>query len=474
MKCADVFESCFNDYFECIKLTTVLTARLSGIVSVLARVGQHWGGATRLLMPGEDSPKASNRWEGTHTYKKPEATKRRARTVAQLREEAAAKSKANREEAINRRRGSIGGQGTTRTSAASTEAATPDSRGSPTTSAAAPNKTLLSRRGSTGGILSNIATPAPGENDGQRGQEQEMPGSAKKKRNGSGAKQGEGEDGEGVDPALLRFLTSMKNDLMNSTKEAVTRIESKLERHENSIANLERRVERSENEMAARIASEVAKQCTVGASTAPGPPAGKGSKHEAAYHFCRRSLKLWPVVGEELEDAVKTFLKTKLGMTDGRIRALGAIEVSAVAGRAARERKEVLATFETKEDRDSVKANGVNLAGQREVGMSIHVPGHLMDSMVALNGLGYSIKQKKPDTKRAVKFDDARQDLYLDICIDGIWKRIGPKEARQVLKEVPASGATSLSITVAELTNIIKDKTEESNVVVIPDDTMET
>ena len=419
-------------------------------------------------MPGEESPRVSNRWEGTHTYKKPEATKRRARTVAQLREEAAAKSIANREEAINKRRGSMGGLG----SARNTDVGTAES---PTTSVANTSRTSLSRRGSTGGILPNnaIASAAPEENASQKEQHPNMPGSAKKKRNGSGAKQGDGDDGEGVDPALLRFLTSMKNDLMNSTKEAVTRIESKLERHESSIANLERRVERGENEMAARIASEVAKQVTEGTKAVAGASTSKGNKHEAAYHFCRRSLKLWPVEGGDLEDAVKTFLGTKLGMTDGRIGALGSIEASALNGRAARERKEVLATFETKEDRDSVKANGINLAGQREVGMAIHVPGHLMDSMVALNGLGYSIKQKKPDTKRAVKFDDARQDLYLDVCIDGNWKRIGPKEARQVLKEVPTSGASSLSITVAELTDIIKDKTEESNAVIIPDDSMD-
>ena len=427
-------------------------------------------------MPGEETPRANNRWEGTHTYKKPEAIKRRARTVAQLREEAAAKSKANREEAINKRRGSIGGLGPTRAINAGTADRSPrGSRESPAASAAATNRVSLSRRGSTGGILSNnTAVDAASEgNNSQNDQDQDMPGSAKKKRNGSGGKQGEGDDGEGVDPALLRFLTSMKNDLMNSTKEAVTRIESKLERHESSIANLEMRVERGENEMAARIASEVTKQVVGRARPVSGTPTTRGSKHEAAYHFCRRSLKVWPVKGEDLEDAVKTFLKAKLDMTDERIRALGSIEVSTVNGRAARERNEVLATFETKEDRDSVKANGINLAGQREVGMSIHVPGHLMDSMVALNGLGYSIKQKKPGTKRSVKFDDARQDLYLDVCIDGIWKRIGPKEARQVLKEVPTSGASSLSITVEELTDLIKDKTEESNVVVVPEDSME-
>lgn len=60
--------------------------------------------ADTVHMPteAEATPRVNTRWEGTHTYKKPEAAKKRARTVAQLREEAAAKSKASREEAINR------------------------------------------------------------------------------------------------------------------------------------------------------------------------------------------------------------------------------------------------------------------------------------------------------------------------------------------------------------------------------------
>ena len=186
-------------------------------------------------------------------------------------------------------------------------------------------------------------------------------------------------------------------------------------------------------------------------------------------------MKLWPVEGEDQQDAMRTFLAVKLGMTDARIRALGTIETSTLPGKATKDRKEILATFETREDRDSVKANGINLAGQRDVGMALHVPGHLMDNLVALNGLGFSIKQRNPETKRTVKFDDARQDLFLDICIGGTWKRIYPEEARQVMKEVPTSSANQ-SISIAELTSLVKgDKTAgEVSAVVVPEDSMET
>ena len=407
------------------------------------------------MMPGEPSPKP-NRWEGTQTYKKPGA--RKARTVAQLREEAAAKSKANREEAINRRRGSIGSL---------EEIEVPAGKRSATDRGAV-------RRGSTGGLptVEGGGARASKERARERAEESKeegaMPNSGKKKGTPS---RKSGDPGDGVDPALKRFLNAMKADLMDTTREAVGRLETRLERNETSIANLEKRMEQSEKAIEIKVASEVAKQCAAATKGGLAPP----DKREAAYHFSRRSLKLWPVEGENLEDAVRVFLRNKLSMSDARIRSLGAIDVAATPGKAARGRREVLATFESKEDRDNVKANGINLAGQREVGMSLHVPGFLMDNLVALNGLGYSIKQKNPGIKRAVKFDDLRQDLYLDICINDQWKRISPTEAKQVMKEVPLSNSTSgTAISVPELLDLVQGKEAEgANAIVVPDDSME-
>ena len=347
----------------------------------------------------------------------------------------------------------------------STSAATPARSGS----GAAPN---LKRRGSTGGI----PPPGPDSQEEERDsntvqeEEQEMPSAGKKKRNGSGDKSDpEDQANDGVDPALKRFLNAMKNDLMETTKEAVGRLETRLGRNEASIASLEERIDRNEKAVEERIVAEVAKQCKAVGSRTCTP-----DKREAAYSFCRRSLRMWPVEGDLLVDAVKCFLKQKLGMTDGRIRALGSIEASNMPSKTAREKKEVLVTFESREDRDNVKANGVNLAGQKEVGMALHVPGFLMDNLVALNGLGYAIKQKNSGVKRSVKFDDQKRDLYLDICISGHWKRVTPEEAKQVMKEVPSTSATSASISVQDLTDLVQGRTVDGlGAVVVPSDSME-
>ena len=145
----------------------------------------------------------------------------------------------------------------------------------------------------------------------------------------------------------------MKQDLMESTRDAVGRIETKLERHESSIAALERRVEEGEKNLAGKISSEVAKHC---AKANRFEPQGAINKRKATYHFSRRSLKLWPVEGPQLGDAVRNFLHSKLNLSDARIQALGCIEASRLPGRLARDGNEILATFETREDRDSVQA----------------------------------------------------------------------------------------------------------------------
>ena len=405
-------------------------------------------------MPKEALPKP-NRWEGTHTYKKPDAEKKKARTVAQLREETAAKSKASREAIYNRRRGSIGG--------------------------ASPGPNPNTRRGSTGGIVTTITAPATsspqsssssstnsGYNTANEDTDADMPGSNKKNRNKSGEPPSSGEPGEGVDPALIRFLNAMKEDIVQSTRETVGKLESRLDSTEKGLAALEKKVEDNDRKVAEQISAEVAKM-----SGQPALSQGVMGRREEAYHRCRRSLRVWPIEGDDLPDSVRNFMKTRLKMSDERIRSLGSIVVSLLPSKASREKKEVIVTFDSADERDFVKSNGPHLAGQREAGMALHVPGHLMDNLAALNGLAYSIKQKFGNTRRAVKFDDGVQDVYLDICIAGNWRKVTPQEARQALKEVPAASSMG-SISVSDLTNLIQGKEVPGlTVAVVPEESME-
>ena len=66
-------------------------------------------------------------------------------------------------------------------------------------------------------------------------------------------------------------------------------------------------------------------------------------RQNESYGKARKSLKIWPVSGPDLEDSLKVLLWNKLKLDDERIRTLGAISVKHSVGRGAKERSEVLA-----------------------------------------------------------------------------------------------------------------------------------
>ena len=280
--------------------------------------------------------------------------------------------------------------------------------------------------------------------------DEEMPGSNKKKRHAS-AKPDEAADG--VDSGLKAFLNAMKDDINRATNAAVDRIDKRIDENAKEIGELKKAIDRRDAEFGAKVATHVRSELAkidppkeaprAKGHDAPGTAAA--CRREEAYYKCRRTLKIWPIEGESLVDAVKVFLATKLGMDEDRILALGRLTVTPSPGKAPRARREVLVVFDSADDRDAVKAMGSSLAGQREVGMAVHVPGHLLDNLFALNGVGYSIKNKHEGVKRSIKFDDNEQNIYLDIYVAGHWKKITPGEARSALKKLPTSSASGIS-----------------------------
>ena len=119
-----------------------------------------------------------------------------------------------------------------------------------------------------------------------------------------------------------------------------------------------------------------------------------------------------------------------------------------------------------------MKSMGFNLADDKGAGMSIHVPGHLLDNYYALSSIGYNIRQNQEGVKRAVKFDAVKQDIYLDIYIGGKWKRIFPKEAKNALEAAPGNAdAASRSILAEDLISLVKGETVPGlTTVVVPAD----
>lgn len=162
------------------------------------------------------------------------------------------------------------------------------------------------------------------------------------------------------------------------------------------------------------------------------------SKQEDSYWLHRRSLSVWPVLGEDPIAGLKTFLMQKLRMTEDNIREVGKISVKRMREPIARGRREVFCTFETKEARDIVKAASKHLAGEgQSVGLRAQFPGFLLETFRLFETIGYNLRTTDPTIRRSIKFDDSSFDLIMDVKIGEEWKRIRPEEARLSLQANP-------------------------------------
>lgn len=165
----------------------------------------------------------------------------------------------------------------------------------------------------------------------------------------------------------------------------------------------------------------------------PGPGASRlSTKQEENYWLHRRSLSVWPIIGDDVTAGLKTFLMQKLRFTEDNIREIEKIMVKRMKEPIARGRKEAFCTFETKEGRDVVKAASKHLTGEGPgVGLRAQFPGFLLDNFRLLETVGYNLRANDPSIRRSIKFNDSAFDLFMD------WKRIYPEEARLSLQANP-------------------------------------
>ena len=170
------------------------------------------------------------------------------------------------------------------------------------------------------------------------------------------------------------------------------------------------------------------------------------AKRSEAFSEHRRSLRVWPCPGPELKVGLAKFLKDKLKLTNEELASIGNVSIKKV--RASKEPEEVVVLFESKAARDLIKAAGKNLANcTGKAGMRLHIPGHLQANFNLLQNLGYHLRQSDDSIKRSIKFDEEKEDLVMDVLIDGTWSRIRPDEAKKVIENEPniASGPKILS-----------------------------
>ena len=212
------------------------------------------------------------------------------------------------------------------------------------------------------------------------------------------------------------------------------------------VRGLKERVERGEKNLENRIDRAIEKKLRGDMSNLPAghhpralnfavaPPQRVKPSSEDRYWTARRSLRLWPVPGPDLEAGVRDFFRTRLKFDQARVDSFGSLRVRRVETRGKSNQKEVAVTFLDVDTRDAVRSEASNLAGQSEAGIRLEIPDYLRPSLRSLESVSYHMKKAHPGMKRNVRFDDEALDLVLDVKLgeNHPWKRIRPSQAQAV------------------------------------------
>ena len=169
----------------------------------------------------------------------------------------------------------------------------------------------------------------------------------------------------------------------------------------------------------------------------------KASRRSEAYDRARRSLRMWPISREgDIKQRTVEFLVNELLLDQQHASDLS-FEVKRVGSSRGRDsatrtiKDEVLLVFDSVRDRDDIRSYAKNLE-RRGRGLRLEVPDHLWPSFRILQSVGYELKQRNPNMKRNVLFDDDNCDLKLDVCTapNQPWRTIYPEGAKQSLAKM--------------------------------------
>ena len=170
-------------------------------------------------------------------------------------------------------------------------------------------------------------------------------------------------------------------------------------------------------------------------------PVSIRNHNEDRYWIARRTLRLWPIQDDPLDDAVIAFLESKLACPAGRV-AVGDFTAKRVySSPDLTAQNQVVVTFSTVGLRDEIKSMSRNLNGRdKKTGVQIEPPDHLRGHYQAFQRLAFQLKRKNPALKRNVKFYDPDLCLSMDIKVtsEAEWKCVTYEQAREILKKTRA------------------------------------
>ena len=168
------------------------------------------------------------------------------------------------------------------------------------------------------------------------------------------------------------------------------------------------------------------------------PSQHQRSNTDDKYWEARRSLRIWPITGDDLKSAVMTFIKDKLLGPAGVLTPDNITVTRVLSPQGADAQDQVIVVFSSARLRDDIKALSRNLRGSgRGVGLQLEPPDHLRGQYQSFQKLAYQMKKKFPGLKRNVKFMDINKCLTMDVLTspEAGWRTIEYVDAKSVLKK---------------------------------------
>ena len=191
-----------------------------------------------------------------------------------------------------------------------------------------------------------------------------------------------------------------------------------------------------------------------GANLVPLESASFDDRREKNFFLARRSLRLWPVRGADLQVAALNFLQEKLLLARDRLQPNDIQVTEVYTPPDAKAKDQVLVLFPSVRIRDEVRALSRNLGGDTTAGVQLEVPDHLRGKFQTFQSLAYQLKKKHPLLKRNIKLVDSNLGLVMDVKLDGDsgWKAVQYEDANAIL---PQTRSRSTSFSRTELSNLL-------------------
>ena len=128
--------------------------------------------------------------------------------------------------------------------------------------------------------------------------------------------------------------------------------------------------------------------------------------------MCRRSLRIWPVPGDNPCEWLKEFLKHRLKLSPVFLGEMGQVHVKRVTGNVESQIKDEVISVLPQWKSGTLSVKLPRSWRELQMGRFMHeIPFCLQTSLKALESVSYNLKQRNPSIKRSIRFDDQAMDL---------------------------------------------------------------